>query len=311
MIRSQNASVFLQVRVFAVLIEMIRSQNAMDEAGQSRHRSCRMMRRWQATGADMFLSVSGRIFPERLRLIKATPMAFSRALPALLLLTAMAAGGGRVALAKDTSGAFDFIIQEQQKAQPAQPVRPADTGPVVPRDVGPSGPAAVSVPQSRTYCVRTCDGYYFAVGFARNQAQVGDQRAMCAASCGEAPMKLYTATLDNAGSNGSSSPAIEHAIDDSGSLYTALPTAYAFRTAENPACSCKSTANGLPQIPISIDPTLRPGDIVVMADGLKVFRGNAVGPHKDTDFISVASSKALPTIIRQQMLSLQERIAPQ
>ena len=238
-------------------------------------------------------------------------MRFSRSLAALGIL-AFAAGLGGVALAKDTSGAFDFLLQEQQKNLPAvQPARPADTGPTVPRDVGPSGPATVSVPQSRTYCVRTCDGYYFAVGFARNQGQIGDQRAMCAASCGDAPMKLYTAALDSAGSNGSMSPAIERAVDDAGSLYTALPTAYAFRNADNAACSCKSTASGLPQIPISIDPTLRPGDIVVMPDGLKVFRGNIGPAHKDADFVSVASSKALPAIIRQQMLSLQERIAPQ
>lgn len=237
-------------------------------------------------------------------------MAFSRLLPALCVL-ALTAGLAGAALAKDTSGAFDFLLQEQQKSQGAVPARPAEAVPVVPRDVGPSGPVVVSVPQSRTYCVRTCDGYYFAVGFARNQGQVGDQRAMCAASCGDAPMKLYTAALDSAGSNGSMSPAIERAVDDAGSLYTALPTAYAFRNADNAACSCKSTASGLPQIPISIDPTLRPGDIVVMPDGLKVFRGAVGGPHKDADFVSVASSKALPAIIRQQMLSLQERIAPQ
>ena len=237
-------------------------------------------------------------------------MAFSRSLPALCVL-ALTVGLAGAALAKDTSGAFDFLLQEQQKSQGAVPARPADTAPVVPRDVGPSGPPVVSVPQSRTYCVRTCDGYYFAVGFARNQGQVGDQRAMCAASCGDAPMKLYTAVLDSAGSNGSMSPAIERAVDDAGSLYTALPTAYAFRNADNATCSCKSTASGLPQIPISIDPTLRPGDIVVMPDGLKVFRGAVGGPHKDADFVSVASSKALPAIIRQQMLSLQERIAPQ
>jgi hypothetical protein len=65
----------------------------------------------------------------------------------------------------------------------------------------------------------------------------------------------------------------------------------------------------LPQIPISIDPTLRNGDIVVMADGLKVFRGASVGPHADEDFVNVASAKSLPSVVREQMLSLQNRIS--
>ena len=86
-------------------------------------------------------------------------------------------------------------------------------------------------------------------------------------------------------------------------------TAYAFRDSENPACTCQSNARGLPQIPISVDPTLRNGDIVVMPDGLKVFRGAGNVPHPDTDFTSVASSKALSGVVRQQVLSLEQRIA--
>ena len=238
-------------------------------------------------------------------------MASSPLLPALAALMLALSSVGSAALAKDESGMFEFLQQNLKKQAPPQPVRPADTGPVVPRAVQPAGPAVVSVPQSRTYCVRTCDGYYFSVGFARNAGQLEEQRGMCAASCGDAPMKLYSSALQGDGSNGSTGPAIERAADDAGSLYTALPTAYAFRNADNASCSCKSTTNGLPQIPISIDPTLRPGDIVVMPDGLKVFRGTAAAPHKDADFVSVASSKNLPAVVRQQMLSLQEHIAPQ
>jgi len=160
--------------------------------------------------------------------------------------------------------------------------------------------------------VRTCDGYYFAIGFVRNKAQLSSHQQMCASSCGDAPMKLFAAPLD-AGSGFSKvsgpTPAIERATDDSGTLYSAMPTAYAFRDAENAACACKSTQTGLPQIPISIDPTLKNGDIIVMQDGLKVFRGGANNPHPDGDFVSVASAKALPTVVRQQMLSLEGRIS--
>jgi hypothetical protein len=166
-----------------------------------------------------------------------------------------------------------------------------------------------SIGQQRTYCVRTCDGYYFAIGFARNKSQLAEHQSMCASSCGEAPMKLYAAPLSNGNDAGRGGPAIERAVDETGSLYTALATAFAFRTADSSACACQSTANGLPQIPISIDPTLRNGDIIVMADGLKVFRGGPTAPHKDEDFVNVASAKSLPTVVRQQMLSLQNRIS--
>jgi hypothetical protein len=60
---------------------------------------------------------------------------------------------------------------------------------------------------------------------------------------------------------------------------------------------------------MSIDPTLRNGDIIVTQDGLKVFRGNPVAPHAAEDFISIASAKSLPTIVRDQMMSLESRIA--
>jgi hypothetical protein len=132
---------------------------------------------------------------------------------------------------------------------------------------------------------------------------------MCESSCTGGQMALYTATVQNSGSNGNTKPAIETAVDKDGNVYTALPSAYAFRNGDNPACTCQATPRGLPQIPISLDPTLRNGDIVVMPDGLKVFRGDTATPHTDSDFTSVASSKSLPGVVRQEVLSLQQRIA--
>ena len=170
-------------------------------------------------------------------------------------------------------------------------------------------PVSVGIPQSRTYCVRSCDGYYFAIGFARSKSQLAEHQAMCSSSCGDAAMQLFTSPIDGSSSDGRSGPAIERAADQTGTLYTTMPTAFAFKTAETASCACKSTANGLPQIPISIDPTLRDGDIVVTAEGLKVFRGASPGPHGDQDFVNVASAKSLPSVVREQMLSLQNRIS--
>jgi len=205
--------------------------------------------------------------------------------------------------AADGSGLFDFLFRDALKRQGMQPTRPE------PERVAPRQSASVSIGQERTYCVRTCDGYYFAIGIARTRAERAEDEAMCSSSCGGGEMRLYSAPLAGDGKDGRTGPAIERAVDSAGALYTTLRTAYAFRNAESAACACKSTANGLPQIPISIDPTLREGDIIVTQDGLKVFRGTPDAPHRDDDFVSVADEKSLPTIVRQQMLSLQTRIA--
>jgi hypothetical protein len=231
----------------------------------------------------------------------------------LVLAAAVAAIAGGAAFearltgahAADESGMHQFLMQEGLKRQGLAPRQAAPQS----RSAFSTGPASVGIPQSRTYCVRSCDGYYFAIGFARNKAQLAEHQTMCTSSCGDAAMQLFTSPVEGNSSDGRSGPAIERAADQAGALYTALPTAFAFRTGETASCACKSTANGLPQIPISIDPTLRNGDIVVMADGLKVFRGASPGPHADGDFVNVASAKSLPSVVREQMLSLQNRIS--
>jgi hypothetical protein len=223
---------------------------------------------------------------------------------ALLASVVVAASG---AFAADESGMRQFSIEEGLRRQGIEPSRPGgnSAGPSMSRPAG-----SASIGQQRTYCVRTCDGYYFAIGFARNKGELAAHESMCAASCGTSPMKLYSSPVQGDRTNdGKTGPAIERAVDMTGQLYTAMPTAYAFKTADTAACACQTTANGLPQIPISIDPTLRNGDIVVAQDGLKVFRGGPDAPHVPEDFVSVASAKSLPTVVRQQMLSLQSRIA--
>ncbi|PRH84586.1 hypothetical protein C5L14_25625 [Labrys okinawensis] len=217
------------------------------------------------------------------------------------LLLTVAVGGSAQA------GLFDFLFRPRQESRPAPAPVPQQQQPQ--QRSRPAPAPVVSTPKARGYCVRTCDGYYFATGFIRSQRDEDMQTSMCEASCSGGQMVLYKASGSNDGSNGNTKPAIESAVDKAGALYTALPTAYAFRDSENPACTCQSNARGLPQIPISVDPTLRNGDIVVMPDGLKVFRGAGNVPHPDTDFTSVASSKALSGVVRQQVLSLEQRIA--
>lgn len=226
---------------------------------------------------------------------------------ATLTLTLLAFATAVLAAAPASAqSALEFILQEQKKVDRER------SAPQAAEPSGPIGPAFTPVPMQRTYCVRTCDGYYFAIGFVRRDTDLEQHGAMCAAACTGAEMKLFSTpvgahTPEEAA--GAAGPAINNATDATGQLYTALPTAFRFRDGAVAGCTCQGVANGLPHVPLTADPTLRPGDIVVMSDGLKVFRGQAAAQHQITDFEDVADSRALSGVVRQQLLSLENRIA--
>ncbi|UWU72032.1 DUF2865 domain-containing protein [Bradyrhizobium sp. NC92] len=90
-------------------------------------------------------------------------------------------------------------------------------------------------PQSgtfRTVCVRTCDGAYFPISFATVPARFGDDEKTCKALCPAAEAVLYTHR--NPGED------MNAAVSIGGQPYTALPTAFKFRSEFNPSCSCKA-----------------------------------------------------------------------
>ncbi|WP_440639527.1 DUF2865 domain-containing protein [Bradyrhizobium sp. PUT101] len=90
-------------------------------------------------------------------------------------------------------------------------------------------------PQSGTYrtvCVRTCDGAYFPISFATVPARFPDDEKTCKTLCPAAEAVLYTHR--NPGED------MNSAVSIGGQPYTALPTAFKFRTEFNPSCSCKA-----------------------------------------------------------------------
>lgn len=117
-----------------------------------------------------------------------------------------------------------------------------------------------------SYCVRTCDGFYFPIGNP-DSGNIDAHEAACARACPGAETGVYVA---NAGS---------HGIDDSatrrGQRYTMLTSAYAYRTQYNAACTCNGAPGQARNYSVMTDFTLRAGDLVMSREGLKVFRGNA------------------------------------
>jgi hypothetical protein len=82
----------------------------------------------------------------------------------------------------------------------------------------------------RTMCVRLCDGYFFPVSFSTTPERFAHDAAACASSC-TAPARLFVYR------NPGAEP--EQMVDLEGRPYTALKSAFLFRTSYDAACTCK------------------------------------------------------------------------
>lgn len=146
-----------------------------------------------------------------------------------------------------------------RRAMPVPQLPPMSYGSEMPvefppryREASPSGGAA--------YCVRTCDGRYFPIARAANQSPA----ETCKSFCPAAETRVYYGA------------SIDDATSDKGRDYTDLPNAFKYRTELVAGCSCNGTDPvGLAKINIDDDKTLRRGDFVAAADGLKMVSGRS------------------------------------
>ncbi|WP_092291653.1 DUF2865 domain-containing protein [Bradyrhizobium sp. Ghvi] len=128
-------------------------------------------------------------------------------------------------------------------------------------------PADFGGPQSGTYrtvCVRTCDGAYFPISFATVPARFPDDERTCKALCPAAEAVLYAHR--NPGED------MNSAVSISGQPYTALPTAFKFRSEFNPSCSCKAAGQTWADALKSADDKAaveQQGDIIVTEESAK------------------------------------------
>lgn len=146
------------------------------------------------------------------------------------------------------------------------------------------------------YCVRLCDGRYFPL---TNAAEESDETPLCNAMCPGSPTQVFVST-DGSGS-------IDAAIGGEGrhrGPYSRLSTAFSFREKVAPSCSCHARGYGMTPVDLSNDPTLRPGDIVATATGLKTFRGARVRPYRPRDFVDVSRYENFSRALRRQLSML-------
>ncbi|MGD9806066.1 MAG: DUF2865 domain-containing protein [Hyphomicrobiaceae bacterium] len=82
----------------------------------------------------------------------------------------------------------------------------------------------------KTYCVRLCDGFYWPISFSTTSDQLEADESACRSACGS-PARLFVHRIPGEG------PATMISLD--GLPYTALKSAFLFRTRYDAQCRCQ------------------------------------------------------------------------
>ena len=214
---------------------------------------------------------------------------------ASVALTASVAAAPGVASAE---GLFDLLfggLAKQQQQRPAPPPQasffadpfglnqPPPAAPARTVASGGSGPA---------FCVRSCDGRYFPLMRGNvNPVQ------MCQAFCPASPTKVFF------GSN------IDAASSGAGERYADSENAFAYRKALRTDCTCNGRDPvGLAPVDLTLDTSLRPGDVIATTTGLVAYSGVKVGNDQTAEFTPVSSYPGLTPDVRARLGEM--KVAP-
>lgn len=170
----------------------------------------------------------------------------------------------------------------------------------------------------QAYCVRLCDGRFFPLparearerererGYSRSRGffmrEYPDERRpaaltsgeaspdnLCKAMCPATPVKVFSGTL------------IDNAVAADGMSYARLQNAFVYREKMIPECTCNGLENtGLTNLDPESDPTLQPGDIVVTAEGVKIYRGG----RGQASLVPVNEARGMPESMRRNLSAI-------
>jgi Protein of unknown function (DUF2865) len=186
-------------------------------------------------------------------------------------------GGGQKQQARQAPPLASFFadpfgLNQQQQPAPA------------PRAVAGSGPA---------FCVRSCDGKYFPLTMRGNATPVATCQAFCPASTTKV---FYGSTIDGAASS-------------NGERYADSENAFAYRKVLRADCTCNGRGpSGLAPVDLTLDSSLRTGDVIATTDGLVAYTGVRVGANQIAEFIPVASYPGLTAEVRARLGEM--KVAP-
>ena len=223
---------------------------------------------------------------------------FSRSLAVFALGAGVVAAGFALARGPDMSlpsfpaagGNFGgWFASPETPAAPKPRHVDEESRPVHHKHVATSGASGHGAFTGKAVCVRLCDGSFFPA----TSSAAGD--AGCAAQCPGAPTELYAMTSDR--------------IEDSyavttGAPYSKLPVASRFQQTHESTCSCHREGVLARAKDLLHDNSLRKGDVVMTADGFKVYEGSGWGPTRPEDFVLV-SKAGLPRDESAQLTAME------
>jgi Protein of unknown function (DUF2865) len=190
-------------------------------------------------------------------------------------------------------GLFDMVfggLQKQQRQAPPQANFFAD--PFGQNQPPAPPPRPVASGGGPAFCVRSCDGKYFPL--ARGNATPVQ---MCQAFCPASPTKVFF------GSN------IDGAMTTAGERYADSENAFVYRKALRADCTCNGRdAAGLAPVDLTLDTSLRAGDVIATTNGLVAYSGIKVGNNQTAEFTPVASYPGLTADVRARLGEM--KVAP-
>ena len=154
-------------------------------------------------------------------------------------------------------------------------------------------PRAVASGGGPVFCARSCDGRYFPLTARGSASPV----LLCQAFCPASTTKVFFGST------------IEGASSANGERYADSENAYGFRKALRADCTCNGRdPAGLAPVDLTLDTSLRPGDVVATTDGLVAYSGARGGVNPASEFTPVASYPGLTADVRARLGEM--KVAP-
>jgi hypothetical protein len=102
---------------------------------------------------------------------------------------------------------------------------------------------------------------------------------------------------------------IDGATSSSGQRYADSENAFAYRKELRADCTCNGRdPAGLAPIDLTLDTSLRPGDVIATTDGLVAYSGVKVGASQTAEFTPIASYPGLTAEVRARLGEM--KVAP-
>jgi hypothetical protein len=214
----------------------------------------------------------------------------------MLVAAAALAGVALMPRMASAEGLFDLFFggfqKQQQQKPPPQANFFADPFGLNQQPAPPPRPVVASG-SGPAFCVRSCDGRYFPLTMRGGASPV----QMCQAFCPASPTKVFF------GSN------IDGASSANGERYADSDNAFAYRKALRADCTCNGRdAAGLAPVDLTLDTSLRPGDVIATTSGLVAYSGARLGAGQTPDFTPVASYPGLTAEVRARLGEM--KVAP-